>query len=208
MTRSPFPKSPTRKNSSGALPIAQFLILGTVIIIFAAIFVQNLQPLVQVFFLGQKTLPIPLSIAMLVAFVIGGLIAFVMNAIASYQQNTAIRRAIAAADSQSPESNREVKKEVKQPSEPNNFTSNYQSPSPPKSQPKPVPEFGDDEQGYDDEEYEDDWEDETDDWEDEYEEEEYEDPDTVPYGDRKNLKSAQPNREKRDRPPLDARYIR
>lgn len=201
MTRSPFSKSSTRKNSSGAFPIAQFLILGTVIIIFAAVFVQNLQPLVQVFFLGQKTLPIPLSVAMLVAFVIGSLIAFVINAIASYQQNIAIRRAVAAG-SQTPEST----KEVKQPLEPNNFTSNYQSPNSPNSQTKTVPEFRDDEQEYE-EEYEDDWEDETDDWEGE-EEYEDEDPDTVPYGDRKNLKSAQPNREKRDRPPLDARYIR
>ena len=204
MTRSTFPKSPPpKKNSSGAFPIAQFLILGFVIIIFAAVFVQNLQPLVQVFFLGQKTLPIPLSVTMLVAFVVGSLIAFVINTISSHQQNTAIRRAVVAAESKAPESTKELKEQV----EPNNFTSNYQSPSSTKSQTKQVPEFVAQEQEYPEEEYEDDWEDETDDWE---EEEKYEDedPDTVPYGDRKNLKSAKPNREKRDRPPLDARYVR
>jgi uncharacterized integral membrane protein len=42
---------------------------------------QNLQPLVTVYFLGQFTIPIPLSLAVLAAFLIGGLSAFIINLI-------------------------------------------------------------------------------------------------------------------------------
>lgn len=48
----------------------------TLIIVF-----QNLQPLVTVYFLGQFTIPIPLSLAVLAAFLIGGLSAFMINLI-------------------------------------------------------------------------------------------------------------------------------
>jgi len=194
MTRSPFAKqSPkpnaARKNASGALPIVQLVILGIVITIFAAVFIQNLQPLVQVFFLGQKTLPIPLSGAMLIAFMTGGLIALVFNAIASWQQNLAIRRAVVAAGYGTEEKKEQVK--------PSNPPSSYQAER--YSQ--------EEEEDFEEDEYEE--EDLEEEEEELYEEEEEDDdPDTVPYGDRKNLKSAKPNREKRDRPPLEARYIR
>jgi uncharacterized integral membrane protein len=42
---------------------------------------QNLQPLVTVYFLGQFTIPIPLSLSVLAAFLIGGLSAFIINLI-------------------------------------------------------------------------------------------------------------------------------
>jgi hypothetical protein len=54
-------------------------------------------------------------------------------------------------------------------------------------------------------------EEEFDEEEEEYdEEEEYEDddPDTVPYGDRPNMKSKNSHQVKRDRPPLDAKFIK
>lgn len=187
MTRSPFSKSQAaRKNSASSLPIFQLVIVGIAITVLAAVFIQNLQPLVQVFFLGQKTLPIPLSVAMLAAFAVGGLIALVFNAIASWQQNLAIRRAVVAAGYRT----EEKKEQVKPSSPPNSYQAERYS--------------QEEEEDFEEDEYEEE------DLEDEFyeEEEEDDDPDTVPYGDRKNLKSAKPNREKRDRPPLDARYIR
>ena len=102
MTKSRFPqpanssKTPSSsKNSLGA--IAQLVILGLSITTLAAIFVQNLQPTVQIVLLGQKTLPVPLSIAMFVAFVVGSFLALVINAIGTWQRNLAIRRAVVAA---------------------------------------------------------------------------------------------------------------
>lgn len=195
MSRSPFDsKTPSaRKTSSGAFPIVQLLILGLGITVLAAIIIQNLQPAVQIFFLGQKTIPIPLSIAMLTAFLGGALIALVINAIASWRQNVAIRRAVVAAGY----SKEEQKEQVKSSSSPNSYAKgSYQ---------QDEEYFEEEELEEEDELYEEEEELEE---EDELYEEEDDDPDTVPYGDRKNLKSAKPNRQKRDRPPLDARYIR
>ncbi|AFY74058.1 hypothetical protein Syn7502_02034 [Synechococcus sp. PCC 7502] len=42
---------------------------------------QNLQPLVTIYFLGKFTIPIPLSLAILAAFLIGGISAFIVNLI-------------------------------------------------------------------------------------------------------------------------------
>ncbi len=169
MTRSRFSQTANaaNKKSSGAIAIAQLAALGIAITLLAAIFVQNLQPPVQIFFLGQKTIAIPLSVAMLVAFGGGGILAFVINAIASWQQNLLIRRAvIASGASKAPKEQVRAEK------------------FPPKE------EFVEDEE----EEYEDD-------------DEEYEDddPDTVPYGNRPNMKS---NQIQRDRPPLDAKFTK
>ena len=88
-------KESSSKNSLGA--IARLVILGLSITTLAAIFVQNLQPTVQIVLLGQKTLPVPLSIAMFVAFVVGSFLALVINAIGTWQHNLAIRRAVVAA---------------------------------------------------------------------------------------------------------------
>ncbi|MBD2177105.1 LapA family protein [Pseudanabaena sp. FACHB-1998] len=194
MTRSPFENKSQSTNSankkpSSSLPLWQLIILAMVITLLAAIFVQNLQPTVQIIFFGQKILPIPLSVAMLVALVGGGLLALIFNAIANWRQNTAIRRALAVSGY----SKNDPKEQVK--------ASNPSINSPQKEK---VQDFVEDD--YEDEEYEDEDEfyedEETDD-----EEEEDNDPDTVPYGDRKNLKSAKPNRDKRDRPPLEAKFI-
>ena len=174
MTRSRFSQTANAANrkSSSAIMILQIVIFCLVITLLAAIFVQNLQPTVQIFFLGQKTVAIPLSVAMLAAFVGGGVLAFVINAIASWRQNVLIRRAVIASGSVA-----NVKEQVKAP------------------QPQSKQEFVDD-SVYEDDGYEED-----------YEEEEYEDddPDTVPYGDRQNMKS---NKVKRDRPPLDAKFVK
>jgi uncharacterized integral membrane protein len=172
MTRSRFSQTANSANKkpSGTIAIAQLATLGIAITLLAAIFVQNLQPAIQIFFLGQKTITIPLSVAMLVAFGGGGILAFVINAIASWQQNLLIRRAvIASGASKAPKE--QVKAEKFQPKE----------------------EFVEDEEEYEEEEYEDDDEEYADD-----------DPDTVPYGNRPNMK----NSSKRDRPPLDAKFIK
>jgi uncharacterized integral membrane protein len=180
MTRSRFSQTSSQtansanKKSSGAIAIAQLATLGIAITLLAAIFVQNLQPPVQIFFLGQKTIAIPLSVAMLVAFGGGGILAFVINAIASWQQNLLIRRAVIASGTS--KASKEQSKAEK---------------SPPKQ------EFVEDDyeqEEYEEEEYEDD-------------EEQYEDddPDTVPYGNRPNIKS---NPIQRDRPPLDAKFTK
>ena len=190
MTRSRFSQiNNSVRKSSKAIPITQIIILGFVITLLAAIFVQNLQPAIQIVFLGQKTVAIPLSVAMLGAFAIGGLIAFVFNAIASWRQNVAIRKALVATGSQNEPQNEPKKEQGKPDRDQSNYISNDQD---------------DDEQAEDDWDEEDDWEEE----EDEYFEEDDDDPDTVPYGDRQNLKSKKTTQVKRDRPPLEAKYIR
>ena len=173
-------KNLTRKNSTSTLPIFQLLILGVSITILAAIFVQNLQPAVEIVFFGQKPLAIPLSVAMLIALVGGGLLALGFNAIATWQQNLAIRRAMVASGTSNQPPNSE--------NTPNNPKNN-------------ISDDGEDEI--------DDWEE---DWDDDEDEQLDEDSDTVPYGDRIKMKSAnaKPPKDKplRDeRPPLDAKYI-
>lgn len=188
MTRSRF-SNPVKssanssKNSTSALPILQLLILGVSITILAAIFVQNLQPAVEIVFFGQKTLPIPLSVAMLIALVGGGLLAFGFNAIATWRQNWAIRRAVVAAGTNNKSPN------------PENTSNNSQN---------NISNDAEDEDEIDD------WDE---DWDDDEDEELDEDPDTVPYGDRAKMKSANTKstntRQVRDqRPPLDAKYIK
>jgi len=54
---------------------------GTAIACTLILLFQNLQPLVTVYFLGQFTIPIPLSLAVLAAFLIGGICAFIINLI-------------------------------------------------------------------------------------------------------------------------------
>jgi len=206
MSRSPFSKtnSPTNNSNkninkkasraSGLTLLVQILLLGTAITILAAIFVQNLQPAVQVFFLGQKSIAIPLSVLMFAALALGGILTLVINAIATWRQKNLIRRAVIASTDSKPK------------------------PNPASSSNPPSATYVDDRE--DDREYEEDDDDEPDDdWEDDEEidedfEEEYEDddPDTVPYGDRlknkSNSKSQNPRQAKRDRPPLDAKFIK
>lgn len=180
MTRSRFSQTANavNKKSSGAIAITQLVILGIVITLLAAIFVQNLQPAVQIFFLGQKTIAIPLSVAMLAAFVGGGFLAFVINAIASWRHNLLIRRAVIACGS-----GQEKQEQVKA------TQSQYKE------------EFVEDEDEFDEEEEEEEYDDEEEEYEDD-------DPDTVPYGDRPNMKSKNSRQVKRDRPPLDAKFIK
>ena len=178
MTRSRFSQTTNAANrkSSSTILILQLVSIGLAITLLAAVFVQNLQPAVQISFLGQKTIEIPLSVAMLVAFVGGGILAFVFNAIASWRQNLLIRRAVIASGS-----GKDPKEQVK--------AEKFQSKE----------EFEEEEEEYEDEEeYE------------EEDEEEYEDndPDTVPYGNRSNMKSKDSRQVKRDRPPLDAKFIK
>ena len=178
MTRSRFSQTANavNKKSSGAIAVTQLVILGIVITLLAAIFVQNLQPAVQIFFLGQKSIAIPLSVAMLAAFVGGGFLAFVINAIASWRHNLLIRRAVIASGS-----GQEKQEQVKA------NPSQYKE------------EFVEDEEEFEEEEEE---------YDDEEEEYEDDDPDTVPYGDRPNMKSKNSRQVKRDRPPLDAKFIK
>ncbi|NUN63618.1 LapA family protein [Pseudanabaena biceps] len=110
MTKSRFSQVNKSPNSSskGAIAIFQLLFLGLAITALAAIFVQNLQPTVQVVFFGQKTVAIPLSVAMASAAAIGGVLAFTINAIAAWRHNQLIRRAVIAAGFDSPESNPDI----------------------------------------------------------------------------------------------------
>jgi hypothetical protein len=113
---------------------------------------------------------------MLAAFVGGGFLAFVINAIASWRHNLLIRRAVIASGS-----GQEKQEQVKA------TQSQYKE------------EFVEDEDEFDEEEEE---------YDDEEEEYEDDDPDTVPYGDRPNMKSKNSRQFKRDRPPLDAKFIK
>lgn len=178
MTR--FPKNPNSspKRSSGAISIVQLVVFLLCITLLAAIVIQNLQPAIQIIFFGQKTAPIALSVAMLLAFGIGGLLAFIFNAIATWQQNLAIRRAIVSAGGDRV-----------------------------RAKPESYKNGSDDDQEDGDQEYD---EDDLDDWDEDEDNLSEEDPDTVPYGDRPNLKyknSAKSDQSKRDRPPLEAKYV-
>jgi uncharacterized integral membrane protein len=194
MTRSP--DKPKAKTKSDNQLIIQLLILGLVITLIALLVVQNLQPLVEIFFLGQKTLPIPLSVTMLSAFVIGGLIAYVVNAIADWQLNKIMRRAAASENRPSSATNAQ--------SQPTNKSTEPQNPAVSHQQDNSQ-DFIEDDEYYEDDEYDD---------EDEYYEDNDlddlevldDDPDTIPYGDRLKYKSKRSPHS--DRPPLEAKYIK
>jgi uncharacterized integral membrane protein len=72
-----------RPENSDRPPIAQLIVLTVAIVCAAAILLQNLQPLVKVYFLGQATVPMPFSLAMLAAFLSGALAAAIANSIAN-----------------------------------------------------------------------------------------------------------------------------
>ncbi|MBD2187337.1 LapA family protein [Pseudanabaena mucicola] len=194
MSRSRFDQNtnaPNAAKKSPAIVIVQLLLVGITITLLAAIVIQNLQPAVQVILFGQKMLAIPLSVAMLIAFVSGGILALVVNAIANWRQNVLIRRAVIAAKSSS-------------------STTNSQTYS---TYAEDDDEYVDEEDEYEDEDaaLDDDLENLNDPLDDdEVEEEDYvdDDPDTVPYGDRPNMRSSVATSPKNDRPPLDAKFIR
>jgi uncharacterized membrane protein YciS (DUF1049 family) len=62
--------------------VVSLFLWGVAIAISIAIVWQNLQPLVIVYFLGKSTIPLPLSLAILAAFAIGGMAAFLINLVA------------------------------------------------------------------------------------------------------------------------------
>jgi uncharacterized integral membrane protein len=62
-------------------PVIRLIFGGIAIACILILLFQNLQPLVTVYFLGQFTIPIPLSLAVFGAFLIGGLSAFIINLI-------------------------------------------------------------------------------------------------------------------------------
>ncbi|MEI6063234.1 MAG: hypothetical protein WCQ26_01455 [Pseudanabaena sp. ELA748] len=210
MNRSRFQTNTSKCKPSGAMMLVQILILGLTITILAAIFVQNLSSIVQIFFLGQKSIAIPLSVAMLAAFAIGAIIALITNAIATWRQNFLIRRAVIATDDRG---------QKDQPaSNPKPPSANYPNvPKDKKQEQKQEQKENKQEENYldddweEEEEYDDEYEDIGDEFEDD---EEYvdDDPETVPYGDLLKLKSnpkAKTSQEpKRDRPPLDVKFTR
>jgi uncharacterized integral membrane protein len=65
-------------------PISRLILLAVAIACIAAILLQNLQPLVTVYFLGRSTIPIPLSLAILAAFLSGAISAAITNSISSW----------------------------------------------------------------------------------------------------------------------------
>ena len=206
MNRSRFQTNTSNRKQSGAVVLAQILILGITIAILAAIFVQNLQPTIQIFFLGQKSIFIPLSLAMFAAFALGSITALIINAIATWRQNLLVRRVVIAADD-----NGQKDKPEKKPNPPSaNYTNVPKDKKQDKREDKKQENYLEDDwetEEYEDDEYEDiggDFEDD-----DEYVDN---DPDTVPYGDllkRKSDSKTNNSQEiKRDRPPLDAKFIR
>lgn len=203
MMRSP---KNTKAKSDNQL-IIQLLILGLVITLIAVLVVQNLQPLVEIFFLGQKTLPIPLSVAMLVAFVSGGLVAYGINAIADWQQNKRMRLAAAIAINENRTANA-----ASSPSQSANKSTGNQNSVVADNIQDSSQDFIEDEEDYkdgeDDEYYEDDDEYYEDNEDDDIDDQEIleDDPDTLPYGDRFKYQSKRSS--KSDRPPLEAKYIK
>jgi uncharacterized integral membrane protein len=72
-----------RPENSDLPPITQLIAVTVAIICIAAILLQNLQPLVTIYFLGQATIPIPLSVAILAAFLCGAIVAAIANSVAN-----------------------------------------------------------------------------------------------------------------------------
>ncbi len=72
------------ENSSQPIPIARLILVAVAIACIAAILFQNLQPLVSIYFLGRSTIPIPLSLAILAAFLSGAISAAIANSIANW----------------------------------------------------------------------------------------------------------------------------
>jgi uncharacterized integral membrane protein len=65
-------------------PIARLILVAVAIACIAAILLQNLQPLVTVYFLGRSTIPIPVSLAIFAAFLSGAITAAITNSIANW----------------------------------------------------------------------------------------------------------------------------
>lgn len=72
------------ENFSQPIPIARLILVAVAIACVAAIMLQNLQPLVAIYFLGQSTIPIPLSLAILAAFLSGAIAAAIANSVANW----------------------------------------------------------------------------------------------------------------------------
>jgi uncharacterized integral membrane protein len=65
--------------SNQRTPVISLFFWGVAIAISLTFIFQNLQPLITLYFLGKSTIPIPLSLAILGAFAIGGIGAFFIN---------------------------------------------------------------------------------------------------------------------------------
>jgi uncharacterized integral membrane protein len=72
------------ENFDRPIPIVRLILVAAAIACIAAILLQNLQPLVTVYFLGRSTIPIPLSLAILAAFLSGAIAAAIANSIANW----------------------------------------------------------------------------------------------------------------------------
>ncbi|PZU98802.1 MAG: hypothetical protein DCE90_03060 [Pseudanabaena sp.] len=168
----------TNKNSG--LPIFQLVFMGLVITGLATIFVQNLQPTVQLIFLGQMTVAIPLSVTMLAAFAIGGILAFTFNSITAWRQNLLIRRAL--ADVKVTNSNESIPRSVTQ-----NSSEDYEE--------------------YDEEEADEDFDDDFSDDDQVYEEDPDTLPYGDRFKKKSTVEPKDSYDRQGDRPPLDAKYI-
>ncbi len=69
-----------------SLPVGRLIVWGLAIAFALTILLQNLEPLVVLYFLGRRTIPIPLSFAILVAFVSGAIAALIFNFIAFWRR--------------------------------------------------------------------------------------------------------------------------
>jgi uncharacterized integral membrane protein len=68
-----------KSRNSGSFPLFRFGLLAAAIVVLAALVLQNLANPVTISFLGFATIPIPLSLAMAIAFVGGAISAYVIN---------------------------------------------------------------------------------------------------------------------------------
>jgi uncharacterized integral membrane protein len=91
-------------------PIARLILLAVAIACIAAILLQNLQPLVTAYFLGRSTIPIPLSLAILGAFLSGVISAAIANSVANWLSR---RNDYTETDSNSATNNNDVKPKEK-----------------------------------------------------------------------------------------------
>jgi len=69
------------------LPLGRLILLLGSIVFATAISIQNFQPFVTLYFLNVFSIPIPLSVTILVAFVGGGIVAFVFNQISFWLED-------------------------------------------------------------------------------------------------------------------------
>jgi uncharacterized integral membrane protein len=83
-------------NQTNKLPLSIAIILLAIAILLIILLIQNWQPAIVVYFLGQKSYAVPLSLTMLIALIGGGVVAMVINLLINPFKNIEQKERVAA----------------------------------------------------------------------------------------------------------------